>query len=217
MIQLPLDDRLKIDLGKPVLTLDVNQIALRPPSQRSPDHELLAAIEWNYFETERLEAAVTPETALEITGGIPDEQLGSWAYRRLEKSRWFKARPSGSTLALDAKESNDLWLDMRRRLWPNVTDTRLTDNQRADVSQVFAYTVASGSTVAHSAFITLDTGILAKAAEFRGEYGIWITTPSEAWKAYEGPYDLVRPTPAETDALWKQQSSILNRLRSGNR
>jgi hypothetical protein len=217
VIRLPVDDRFKIDLAKPVLTLDVNQIALRPPAQLAPEYLPLLSIEWNYFETGLVEAAVTPETAHEITKGIPDEQLGSFAYQRLEKSRWFKARPSGSTLSLDVQESNELWLDMRQRLWPTLSNSQLNDNQRADVSQLFFHAVSSGSTVLHSAFVTLDHNFLGRAPELRSTYGVTVMTPGQAWTQYHSPFHLVQPTSSDIDALWRRQNTVLARLRSGMR
>lgn len=214
MIKLPVEDRFKIDLAKPVFTLDVNLVAIRPPSQRPLEYRHLASIEYNYFETGLAEVAVTPETAFEITKGVPDAELGWQAYQRVQKSRWFKGRPSSSTLSLDAQESNELWLDMRWKLWPTVSDQVLTPNQRGDVSQLFFHSVSSGSTAANSVLVTEDHNFLEKADLLYGSYGVQAMNQSEAWMSYEPRYSLITPSSQEVDELWQRQTELFNRIRS---
>lgn len=217
MINLPLDDRYKINLDKPLFTFDVNQVALLHPSRRHDGYEHLASIEYNYFETELVEIAVTPETESEITKGIPDYNLGWDAYNRLSKSRWFKGRPSGSTLPLNEQESNELWLEMRHQLWPTVSDDQLTPNQRADVSQLFFHTVSSGATAINSVFVTRDDDFLIKADILYTCYGVQIMPPNVAWKTYEKDYNLIQPSTGEVDGLWNQQDNLLTQLQSDMR
>jgi hypothetical protein len=217
MINLPLDDREKINLSKPIFTLDVNQIALKHPSQRPQGYEHLASIEYNYFETDLVEIAVTPETESEITKGVPDGELGWNAYKRVSKSRWFKTRPVGSTLLLTEQSSNELWLDMRYKLCPTVSDDQLTPQQRADVSQLFFHTVSSGATASNSVFVTWDKNFLNKDNILYTCYGVQIMPPTEAWNQYESDYNLITPTTGEVDRVFNQQENLFTQIRADMR
>jgi hypothetical protein len=134
---LPILEREKINNAVPVFTLDVNQVALKAPSQRDPRMRGLAPLEYNYFELPKVELCVTPETDFEITQGINVNSLGARAYERFQKSQLFKNRPAGLTLSLVDYEADDLWLGISDILWPSVRHDQFTPNQRADVSQLF--------------------------------------------------------------------------------
>ncbi len=217
MIRLPLDDRDRIDLGKPILTLDVNQVAIKAPDDRALEYQHLAYIEFNYFETGLVEAAVTPETAFEISAGVPPAALGSTAYQRFQKSEWFKARPSGTTLSLNEQDSNELWVDVRWKLWPTVGETMLTTNQRADVSQLFFHSVSSGIAVCNSAFITTDHHFLDRRDVLRQSYGVQVMTNEEAWKTYAPQFGLITPAPADVRRLWEDQNELSRKLRTSTK
>src|SRR5262245_11644667 len=90
----------KVDLGKPVFTLDVHGVALRDPSAWPRSMQGLAPLEWNYFKTGKVELCVNPELTFEITAGRSVASLGWAAYQRYNKSQLFKSRPSGATLSL---------------------------------------------------------------------------------------------------------------------
>lgn len=214
MIHLPLDDRQKINLAKPVYTIDVNLVSLRHPTKRPQEYKYLASMEFNYFETESVEIAVTPETTLEISQGTPDHNLGWTAYRRITKSRWFKDRPTGSTIHLNSQESNELWLEMRYKLWPSASDILLTNNQRSDVNQIFFHAVTTGSTVSNSVFVTQDNNFIKKTSEFRNSYGISITTPTQAWLLFEKNYNLSTPSSLDIDNMWRNQNRLLDLIQS---
>ena len=99
-MRLPIPDRDKVDLGLPVCTLDVNQIAIRPTYHLRTDLRGLVSLEYNYFDRRTVELCVTPETVVEITGGSSTGAMGSLAYQRISKSQLFKARPASSVLDL---------------------------------------------------------------------------------------------------------------------
>ena len=65
-LKFPVADRNTVDLKLPTFTLDVNQIPVRPPAQRTPGLRGLGSLEWNYFECHTVELCVTPEAQVEI-------------------------------------------------------------------------------------------------------------------------------------------------------
>jgi len=204
-------ERDKINYKLPTLTLDVNQIALKDPSNRPSEMKGLAQLEWNYFKLQRIELCVTPETSFEITQNIPLSNLGAVAYRRFQKSQLFKNRPPGTTLNPTDQESNTLWIGIRRILWPTVDDSHLTPRQFADVNQIFYHTIASGSLV-NSAFITLDTDFHTHEKELSNKLGIRILTPSEAWEEFQPKYGLYKPYDKEIKELWGEQAVLFETL-----
>jgi len=204
-------ERGKINYKLPTLTLDVNQIALKDPSQRPPEMEGLAPLEWNYFYLQKVELCVTPETPDEITKKTPLSNLGAAAYSRFQKSQLFKTRPPGTTLNLTDKESNILWTESKQILWPGVS--QLIPRQMADVNQIFYHTIASGSLV-NSAFITIDKNFHNHAAELRTKLGIKILYPYEAWEEFQLKYDLYKPNGKEIESLWADQQQYFEKLKN---
>jgi hypothetical protein len=210
---LPILEREKINNAVPVFTLDVNQVALKAPSQRDARMRGLAPLEYNYFEVPHVELCLTPETDFEITQGTSVDSLGARAYERFQKSQLFKDRPAGLTLSLVDYQANDLWLGISDLLWPSVRHNQLTPNQRADVSQLFFHTIA-GSTMSNAAFLTIDTNFHQNKVELERELGIHVLTPTEAWDRYRGPYHLYQPSDEEEFQLWQEQNNYFDRLRS---
>jgi hypothetical protein len=179
-----------------------------------PDYYGLLGFEWNYFEKETVELCVTPATEYEITQGRSIADLGSAAYNRLIKSELYKSRPPQATLILSPSDSDALWMDMRNVLFQTVADEYITNNQIADVNQIFMHAISSGSTVSNSAFITLDGNFHNYADEFNNRYGVSILTPNDAWSLYKGRYDLYEPDDEQCESLWKSQQELFARLRS---
>lgn len=208
LLRLPIPDREKINLELPSFTLDVNQIALRRPADRRPDWVGLGFLEYHYLEEESVELCVTPHAAVELARGS-----GRRAYDRIRKTELFKARPSTTTLVLTDDESDDLWMDIRSALWPNVSDAALTVGHRSDVSQIFFHTVCS-SAVANSAFLTLDNDILRCEAELRNRYGIRVMTPNDAWSYSQQQYRLAQAASSSVERVWREQITLLDSLRS---
>lgn len=209
---LPILDREKINLDVPLCTLDVNQVALKDPTQWGASMQGLAPLEWNYFEGESVELCVTPETAFEISKGQSVEELPYTGYRRLLKTEFFKSRPSGTTLSLSEQEANTLWGGIRSILWPTVTNEYLNPNQRADVSQLYFHTISSGSTCANATFLSIDNDILSKREIISQELGVTVLTPSEAWEEFQPAYGLYEPTSDEIAFVHAQQVSYLEQL-----
>jgi hypothetical protein len=205
---LPILEREKINNSVPIFTLDVNQIALREPTIWPPTMAGLAHLEWNYFETYKVELCVTPETASEITAGITVNSLVARAYDRFQKSQLFKGRPAGTTLSLIEREANELWLGIKGILWHSVADDDLTSNQLGDVSQLFFHTIA-GSTMSNAAFLTVDQNFNRHKSLIESELGVNILSPTEAWQKYQGAYGLYQPSNAEITALWHDQQRYL--------
>jgi len=195
----PLPDRNTINLELPTFTLDVNQVALRHPSELDPDLHGLMCLDWNYFEPHTVELCVTPETALEITKGASVYNLGSIAYHRLLKSELYKNRPP---------EANELWSDIRYVLWPTVTNEQLTPCQISDVNQLFCHTISSGSTAINSVFLTLDGNFLKRSDELQDKYGVSVLSPNEAWNSYKPEYSLPIPTNTQLEKLWERQQEF---------
>jgi hypothetical protein len=77
--------------------------------------------------------------------------------------------------------------------------------------------VSTGVAVFGAAFVTLDQNFLLKAPELKSAYGLAIATPTDAWTNLRESYQMPQPSSAEIDALWKQQGSVLARLRSEHR
>jgi len=204
-------ERGKINYTVPVLTLDVIQVALKEPRKHPLAMGGLAKLEWNYFETPKLELCVTPETDFEITKGMSVNSLGARAYERFQKCQLFKSRPAGLTLSLTAYEADELWGGIRKILWSSVDDDQLTSNQRADVSQLFFHTIA-GSTMSNAAFLTIDRNFHEHQSEIERELGVSVLTPTEAWDRYHSAYGLYQPTDAEIMALWNDQNRYLAQL-----
>jgi hypothetical protein len=213
LLKLPIPDRDKINLELPSYTLDVNQIALKPPWERSPLIHGLACLEYHYFEQGSVELCVTPETAREIAQGTQINSLGQMAYARIQKTELFKARPASMTLALTDQEANELWKDIRRVLWPNVSNVYMTPRHLADVNQIFFHTVCS-STAANAAFVTLDNDILSKQSDLRERYGITVQSPDEAWCESKRRYSLYDPGDTAITRVWLEQFDLFKRLKS---
>ena len=201
----------KVDLGKPVLTLDVHGVALRDPATWSATMQGLAPLEWNYFKTGQVELCVGPELTFEITGGQSLSSVGWRGYQRFKKSQLFKSRPSGATLSLTEQQANTIWTGVRQILWPRVKDVALTAKQRADVSEVYFHTVAN-STLSNSAFLTCDRNTLRKSSIIQKDLGVAVMTFTEGWQEYRKKFSLHQPTPAEVRALISEQRSWLNQL-----
>jgi hypothetical protein len=211
-LQYPLPNRDTINLDLPTFTLDVNQVALRPPAKLSSDYQGLLRLEWNYFEPYSVELCVTPQTSLEIAQGAPLSELGSVAYQRYLKSELYKSRPPQATLNLLIPEANELWTDMRHNLFPTVVDEHLAPGQIADVNQIFWHTVSSGSIAINSVFVTLDGNFLNHAEDFQFRYGVSITTPNDAWASSESEYSLIIPTDTQLNELWNSQQELFLRI-----
>jgi len=205
----PLPNRNTINLDLPTLTLDVNQVTLKPPDKLGTDYIGLLRFEYNYFVHNSVELCVTPQTSLEISKGTPISELGSFAYQRLIKSELYKSRPPEATLDLSTLEANDLWKEMRFDLFPTVTDTYLSTNQISDINQIFCHTASSGSTASNAAFLTFDGNFLRHADLFQEKYGVLITTPNTAWSFYENEYGLLVPDEHQALYLWKNQHDLL--------
>jgi len=212
----PLPNRNTINLHLPTFTLDVNQVALQPPTLFSADLRGLVNLEWNYFEPHSVELCVTPESEIEITQGTPVDRLGSLAYRRFLKSGLYKSRPPQAILTLSFSDSEALWIDMRQLLFPTVTDDRITSNQIADVNQIFLHTISSGSTASNSAFVTLDGNFLGHADNFQERYGVTILPPNDAWSIYQPEYKLAVPTESQSEELWHKQQELFVRIQAAS-
>ncbi len=202
----------KIDYRIPVFTLDVNQVALKDPNLWPPQMDGLAELEYNYFNNQRVELCVTPETSWEIAKDTPVSSLGTIAYARFQKSELFKLRPPGTILDLSGDEPNMLWNGIRHILFPSVTDELLTRNQIADISQMFYHSTASGS-ISNSAFLTADENFHAHSDELKEKLGIQVMYPKQAWNDFYEPYNLYRPEKSEIDYMIKEQREYLRRLR----
>ena len=211
-LHLPIPDRDKINLALPLFTLDVNQIALKPPAARPREMEGLACLEYQYFDMHAVELCVTPEVAREIAQGVSVNSLGQTAYHRIRKTELFKARPASTTLDLTDEESNQLWTDVGAHLWPGVPCAALTAQQQGDVGQLFFHLVCN-SGAANAAFVTMDGNFLRRAPDLRSRYGIEVTDPNAAWEESRRRYSLVTPTAAELDSLWRRQDELLRKLR----
>ena len=212
-MRLPILDRDKVDLGLPLCTLDVNQVAIRPTYHQRPDLRGLTCLEYNYFELRSVELCVTPETAIEISQGVETSSLGAVAFRRISKSALFKARPASTVLDLSDGEAEELWSDMSQSLWPGLSTGAMTRGQVADVSQLFFHTVCS-SMVANSAFVTLDRNFLDRAVDLRTRYGISVLCPNDAWGTFAPRYSLVTPSESDVNRLLSEQQSFFAGLRS---
>mgnify|MGYP005848931065 CR=1 FL=1 len=211
-----LKNRNTVNLELPTLTLDVNQIPLNSPEKLSEVHQGeytgLLNFEWNYFKRQSVELCITPQTYSEITQGKPLNDIGAVANQRLIKSSFYKNRPENVRLNLSEPEANNLWLDMRRDLFPNVSDSAINENQKSDVTQIFLHTVASGSTATNAAFITRDKNFLEKYEKFESKYGVQIITANDAWSFYKPKYSLYAPTEDEQRELWGQQKVLIESL-----
>ena len=212
-MRLPIPDRDKVDLGLPVCTLDVNQVAIRPTYHQRPELAGLVRLEYNYFERRTIELCVTPETAVEIRSGAAALAIGTLAYHRISKSGLFKARPASTTLELSDDDADELWSDVSESLWPGLSTGALTRNQEADVTQLFFHIVCS-SMVANAAFVTLDDNFLNRAPDLHGRYGITVATPNVAWETFGPRYSLVEPTDQDIERLVGQQQEFFKGLHS---
>jgi hypothetical protein len=212
-MRLPIPDREKVDLGLPVCTLDVNQIAIRPTYYMRTDLRGLVSLEYNYFEQRAVELCVTPETAVEIAAGSSTGVVGSLAYQRFSKSQLFKARPASTVLDLTMEDADELWSDVGHSLWPELSTNAMSPNQAADVTQLFFHIVCS-SMVANAAFVTLDKNFLNRAPDLRGRYGITVASPNDAWSNFAPKYSLVEPTDSDIHKLVDQQRTFFGSLRS---
>jgi hypothetical protein len=212
-MRLPIPDREKVDLGLPVCTLDVNQIAIRSTYHLNADLRGLVSLEFNYFEQRTVELCVTPETAVEIGADSSTGAIGSRAYQRFSKSQLFKARPASTVLDLTTEDADELWSDVGHSLWPGLSTSVINRNQAADVTQLFFHIVCS-SMVANAAFVTLDKNFLNRAPDLRARYGITVASPNDAWNNFAPKYSLVEPTDSDIDSLLDQQRTFFGRLRS---
>jgi len=172
----------------------------------------LAPLEWNYFEAGRVELCVTPETAFEITKGASLGDLPYTGYRRFKKTEFFRSRPSGTTLSLSEQEANELWNGTREIIWPSLRAEDLSHRQRADVSQLYFHTVASGSTCANAAFLTVDQNFLKHRTDIQSGLGVAIMTPDQAWVRYSDEYELYHPSPDEIAYVHSKQQHYLTQL-----
>jgi hypothetical protein len=182
-----------------------------------PEMQGLASLEWNYFEARKVELCVTPETAFEITGGQSFDSPPYAAYQRFKKTEFFKSRPSSTTLSLSKQEAGQLWTGIRGVLWPTVKDNQLTQNQQADVNQLFFHTVSSGSTCYNLAFLTIDKNFLKKRNELTRDLGVTVLTPSEACEEYRPSYNLYTPSDREVSYVWQRQQDYLTTLSATSR
>lgn len=213
LMLLPIPDRDKVDLGLPLCTLDVNQVAIRPNFHLRPALRGLANLEYNYFEQRSVELCVTPETALEISQGTSVNSLGHAAYNRISKSELFKARPASTILNLTQQDADELWTDLRCSLWPGIQERRLLRNQISDIHQLFFHIVCS-STVANAAFVTLDDNFLKRAPELNKRYGATVLSPNATWDTFMPRYNLVTPSDKQIDLLLGEQRGFFSGLRS---
>ncbi len=199
---------IKIDWEKPVITLDVNQIALKNPTCWPAG---LPQLEYNYFKTEQLELCVTPTTSGELTcwKDINDVKIGSRTYDRFKKSQLFKSRPDHARANFSSLEAEAVWNQLRQILWP--TDKFLTRNQFHDVSQLYFHTVASGC-IANSCFATLDHNFLNKKDAIQGELGVSVMTPEQAWNHYQPKFALYAPSSEECLSVWNAQNEYFSQL-----
>lgn len=199
----------KIDWEKPVITLDVNQIALKPPACWPAG---LPQLEYNYFKTEQLELCVTPTTSGELTcwKDINDVDIGSRTFDRFTKSQLFKSRPEHVRANFNALEADSVWNQLRKTLWP--TDKTLIPNQFHDVSQLYFHTIVSGS-LSNSAFVTEDNNFLNKREAIQREVGVSVMTPKEAWAYYQPKFNLYEPSLQECHSLWSDQAGYLSKLK----
>lgn len=209
MARIPVPDQDKIDFEKPTFTLDVNLIPLKSPESWPPG---LPHLEWNYFETQQMELCVTPQTPNEIVQGVPIEELGSTAYKRFQKSEFYKKRPLDTVLDFADQEANEVWLDLRRTLFSSVTDDLLTPNQQADVTQAFYHLTVSG-TLSNSAFISTDHVFTGHSAELQRRFGITVMNPVGAWGVYGPSYGLVTPSDDQVRRLWEEQHNFIAKLK----
>ncbi len=211
-MKLPIPDRRKIDLGKPVYTLDVNLVALKQPWEL-PQLDGLAELEFSYFRDQSVELCVTPQTTGEIMAGTALSELGSTALARVRKSEWFKARPPGSTIYFDDSQANEVFVDLRWTLWPTVTDECISTNQLNDVAQVYFHLIGTGG--AHAAtFLTNDGNFHRHAGPLQDRFGIRVSTPTDAWSACRSEYGLHEPTSGEIQDLWMDEGEYLRFLES---
>jgi len=215
-LTLPLPNQNTVNLALPSFTLDVNQIPVKPPVQRSRNLDGLGGLEWNYFERHKVELCVTPETQAEITRGVDVRSLGLVAYQRYLKSELYKRRPPEATLQLSNTEANELWSDMRTLLWPTVKNNSLMPRQIADVNQVFYHAVSSGSTADNSVFVTQDGNFLERAVPFYERYGVTVLSPNAAWERYQQKYNLEVPTTGQLDNLWSRQQQLFSSIRGSS-
>jgi hypothetical protein len=160
-----------------------------------------------------VELCVTPETAVEIDADSSTDAIGSRAYERFSKSQLFKARPASTVLALTTEDADDLWSDVGHSLWPGLSTNVMSQNQAADVTQLFFHIVCS-SMVANAAFVTLDGNFLNRANSLRTRYGITVASPNDAWNNFAPKYSLVEPNERDIDSLLQQQQSFFRGLRS---
>lgn len=207
-MSLPWSSTSRTSLGRPVFTLDVNQIALKQPGLWTPAMKGLGPLEWNHFRTHQVELCVTPETAFEITQGQALDSMPWTGYLRFKKSQLFTSRPSGTTMSLNEQQANELWQDLRGVLWPNVSDAMLTGKHRADVSQLYFHMIGN-SLVTDSAYLTGDRDFLDRADAVHGRFGVVTMTPTEAWTDYRLKYSLHEPSDHELGAFLRQQHQHL--------
>lgn len=213
LLRLPIPDRDKVDLGLPVCTLDVNQVAIRPRYHERPDLHGLVCLEFNYFRLRTVELCVTPETAIEIAQGIETSSLGSAAFNRISKSALFKARPASTVLDLSSGDADELWADVQHSLWPARSTGALTRNQIGDINQLFFHVVCS-SMVQNSAFVSLDRNFLDRAPELRSRYGITVLSPNDTWRTFGSRYSLVAPSDHDLAKLLNEERDFFAGLRS---
>lgn len=206
-------ERAKIDWEQPTFTLDVNQIALRPPDALPPDLHGLPQLEWNYFEEKKIELCVTPESSDEIVQNHDLATLGQQAFNRFQKTKLYKLRPSDITLDLTYDEANRLWTGSREMLFPTVDDDAITLNQIHDVNQLVFHTISSG-TLSNSAFITNDGAFHRAKSDIASELGVTILRPSEAWEEYRLTYDLAEPSTDDVHQLWQRQQTLFQEIQS---
>ena len=213
---IPILESTRVDLGKPIFTVDVHGVALRDPSAWPQPLQGLAPLEWNYFQSGKVELCVTPELQYEIARGQDLATLPWTAYQRYKKSQLFKSRPSGTTLSLTEQEASTLWNGITDILWPDIPAADLHARQRADVSELYFHTV-SNSTVSDSAFLTCDGNTLTKTETIRAELGVNVMTFTDAWEEYQPRFGLDQPTPGELQAFLQGQGALLQQLstRSG--
>ena len=195
----------------PVFTLDLNTISVKDRSEWCANQTGLNPLEYNYFYKKNVELCVTPEAPIEIAQGQSLECLGTFAYQRIKKSDLFKTRPTGTTLELVDEEPNVLWMDIRGILFPSVSDVKLNENQKADITHMFYHCTASGS-LESSAYLTLDKNFHRHAGDFDDKFGIRVMYPTQAWNYYRKPYSLYQPSDVEIQEYLREHSNYLNDL-----
>ncbi|TME74418.1 MAG: hypothetical protein E6I48_09330 [Chloroflexi bacterium] len=193
-------------------TLDVNQMALKPPAERRPEIAGLACLEFQYLEVHSVELCVTPVVVQEIVGNVPVNSLGQTAYDRIRKSEFFKIQPAAMRLTLTAEESNRLWTDLGTHLFPGIPSTAFTTGQQGDISQLFFHLVCN-SGAANATFVTADNDFLRRAPELEQRYGIAVASPNSAWEDARRRYGLSVPTASQIESVWQRQDELLRRLR----